>query len=88
MIALIPLRWKILPKLFTPKEFSALDAPTADNDVVLASLGGMPQMPENRKEHENESGSPGSIQEDTLSTAEQGTSREAVRQRGGQYKVE
>ncbi len=46
IIALIPLRWKILPKMFTVKELSVLDALTADNEVVLASLGGKPEMPE------------------------------------------
>ncbi|KAF7502369.1 hypothetical protein GJ744_005990 [Endocarpon pusillum] len=42
IIALIPLRWKLLPKMFTTKEMSVLDALTADNEVVLASLGGKP----------------------------------------------
>ena len=88
MIALIPLRWKILPKLFNAKEFRILDAPTADNDVVLASLGGKPELPEDRKERENESESPASSQGDKWSAAEQGTSREAGSQRGGQYKEE
>lgn len=87
MIALIPLRWKILPKLFNAKEFRILDAPTADNDVVLASLGGKPELPEDRKDRENEK-SPGSSQEDKWSAAEHGISREAVPQRGGQYKEE
>lgn len=87
MIALIPLRWKILPKLFSAKEFRILDAPTADNDVVLASLGGKPELPEDRKARENEK-SPGSSQVDKWSAAERGTSREAVPQRGGQYKEE
>ena len=48
IIALIPLRWKIFPKIFTAMELKILDAPTADNDVVLASLGGKPRMPEDR----------------------------------------
>jgi len=46
IIALIPLRWKLLPKMFTAKELTVLDALTADNEVVLASLGGKPKMPE------------------------------------------
>ena len=44
IIALIPLRWIILPKIFSAKELSVMDAPTADNAIVLASLGGMPRM--------------------------------------------
>lgn len=48
IIALIPLRWKLFPRIFTATELRVLDAPTADNDVVLASLGGKPQMPEDR----------------------------------------
>ncbi|KAL8913354.1 MAG: hypothetical protein Q9171_001831 [Xanthocarpia ochracea] len=50
IIALIPLRWKLLPKMFTKKELSILDALTADNEVVLASLGGKPEMPEQKNE--------------------------------------
>ena len=88
MIGLIPLRWKILPKLFSPREIHILDAPTADNDVVLASLGGKPELPEDRKERGSELDSPASAQEDKWSAAERGTSREAVSQNGGQFKVE
>ena len=47
--ALIPFRWKILPMMFSEKELSIMDAPTADSDVVLASLGGRPgRKPTNR----------------------------------------
>ncbi|MCJ1445027.1 MAG: hypothetical protein MMC23_005532 [Stictis urceolatum] len=42
IIAPIPLRWMILPRWFTIQELRILDAPTADNDVVLASLSGKP----------------------------------------------
>lgn len=42
IIALIPLRWNLLPKMFSAKELRIMDAPTADNEVVLASMGGMP----------------------------------------------
>ena len=62
MICLIPLRWKVLPKLFTAKEFRALDAPTADNEVVLASLGGKPKIPEDEKDRQDPSESPSSSQ--------------------------
>ncbi len=88
MICLIPLRWKILPKMFTPKEFRVLDAPTADNDVVLASLGGKPRMPEDNKEREDVTDSQSSGQEDKWSAAEEGASTGVTRQRGGQYKRE
>ncbi|KAL8815415.1 MAG: hypothetical protein Q9223_005439 [Gallowayella weberi] len=45
-LLLIPLRWKILPKFFTARELSILDHLTADSDIVLASMGGKPRMPE------------------------------------------
>jgi len=88
MICLIPLRWNILPKLFTPKEFAVLDAPTADNDVVLASLGGKPRLSEDSKEREDVPDSQSSGQEDKWSAAEEGTSTGVTKQRGGQYKRE
>ncbi|KAL8727036.1 MAG: hypothetical protein Q9166_006334 [cf. Caloplaca sp. 2 TL-2023] len=50
IIALIPLRWQLLPKMFSVKELTVLDALTADNAVVLASLGGKPKMPEQKYE--------------------------------------
>lgn len=46
IIALIPLRWIILPRIFTEHELLVLDAPTANSDVVLCSFGGQPQLPE------------------------------------------
>ena len=36
-----------------------MDAPTADNEVVLASMGGMPKMPESKDEDEETDESPG-----------------------------
>ncbi|KAK3116493.1 hypothetical protein LTR53_003097 [Teratosphaeriaceae sp. CCFEE 6253] len=48
IISLIPLRWILLPRIFTEHELSVLDAPTADADVVLASMGGRPTLPEVR----------------------------------------
>ncbi|KAL8922324.1 MAG: hypothetical protein Q9172_003616 [Xanthocarpia lactea] len=68
IIALIPLRWKLLPKMFTKKELSILDALTADNEVVLASLGGKPEMPEQKNE-------------DPYDEAEEGNRTGAVRRR-------
>lgn len=46
IIALIPLRWIILTRMFTIEELDILDAPTADADVILASFGGQPARPE------------------------------------------
>lgn len=46
IIALIPLRWVIMPRIFTEEELLILDAPTASASVVLASMGGAPELPE------------------------------------------
>lgn len=46
IMALIPLRWCILPRIFTEHELMVLDAPTADSDTVLCSMGGQPERPE------------------------------------------
>lgn len=40
---LIPLRYYLVPKWFSPLELKILDAPTADADGVLASLGHEPE---------------------------------------------
>ncbi|KAI9881518.1 MAG: hypothetical protein M1830_000081 [Pleopsidium flavum] len=76
--ALIPLRWNILPRLFSARELGVLDALTADNEVVLATLGGKPRMPEVKGE---ETESPAS--EDKYDDAEMGRPQEALRQRVG-----
>lgn len=52
IIALIPLRTLLLPKLFTQKELGVMDDLTANNAVVLASLGGAPKLPGNVKAEE------------------------------------
>lgn len=46
IMALIPLRWCILPRIFTEHELLVLDSPTADSDTVLCSMGGQPERPE------------------------------------------
>ena len=92
--ALIPLRWKVLPMMFTAKELSIMDAPTADNDVVLASLGGKPRIPggSGKQDHETdsprsgESGKSGPQQEDEWSAAEKAGADEGLRQREGVQK--
>ncbi|CAI6333057.1 unnamed protein product [Periconia digitata] len=43
IIALIPLRTFVMPRWFTLKELSVLDALTANNKAVVASLGGRPR---------------------------------------------
>ncbi|EXJ71733.1 uncharacterized protein A1O5_05542 [Cladophialophora psammophila CBS 110553] len=50
IVALIPLRWEILPRFFTAQELEAMDCLTATGDVVLVSLGGKPEMPETKVE--------------------------------------
>ncbi|EMD00948.1 hypothetical protein BAUCODRAFT_190268 [Baudoinia panamericana UAMH 10762] len=46
IVSLIPLRWCILPRIFSEHELLVLDSPTADATVVLASMGGQPTLPE------------------------------------------
>lgn len=54
IIALIPVRWVLFPRWFTVEELEAMDALTAESDVVLASLGGPPEYPEVRLRRERE----------------------------------
>lgn len=73
-----------------------MDAPTADNEVVLASLGGKPRMPGDEYERDEATVSPGTHQssdstvnaaeEDKWSAAERGVPREGVRERAGGWK--
>ena len=97
IIALIPLRWKVLPYLFTAQELRIMDAPTADNDVVLASLGGKPRISgvDDRDDEDNGDASPetnqssddiGGVEEDKWSAAERGVPRDGLRGRGGAFK--
>ncbi|KAG8527843.1 uncharacterized protein KY384_006759 [Bacidia gigantensis] len=95
IIALIPLRWKILPKMFKPEELSIMDHLTADSDIVLASMGGKPTMPEDRIEHDEvERNTPKSsdrdgskdVSSEKLSTAERGEASEGLRARGNVVK--
>jgi hypothetical protein len=77
IISLIPLRWVLMPHMFSRKELEVMDALTADSDVVLSSLGGKPEMPEVTLEREKEgrrhaSGEEGGIDESrTASEKEQ-----------------
>ena len=45
--ALIPFRHYFVPRMLAPEELAVLDAPTANSDAVLVSLGG-PLQPERR----------------------------------------
>ena len=73
-----------------------MDAPTADNEVVLASLGGKPRMPEDKDDEDVDTKSPGTNQssnemidrkeEDKWSAAERGVPREGMRERAGAWK--
>ena len=96
IIALIPLRWKILPMIFTAKELRIMDAPTADNEVVLASLGGKPQTPGDKYDPDEETRTARTYQssdetvaaaeEDKWSAAERGVPTEGMRKRTGDWK--
>lgn len=48
IMSLIPFRWIVMPRLFSVEELEVLDAPTADAEVVLVSMGGQPEYPEQR----------------------------------------
>ena len=61
IVALIPLRWKLLPRLFIKHELEVIDCLTATGDVVLASLGGSLEMPEARREGKKQHG-PGDVE--------------------------
>ncbi|KAF7916255.1 uncharacterized protein EAE97_012133 [Botrytis byssoidea] len=41
---LIPFRWAVMPRFFTVEELEVMDDLTANNKVVLASLGGAPKL--------------------------------------------
>ena len=97
IIALIPLRVQILPMMFTAKELRIMDAPTADSNVVLASLGGKPRMSTDEGEHDDAgSGSSDTKHDcednitaadrDKWSAAERGVKQEGMRERAGAWK--
>jgi len=85
IISLIPLRWLLLPRIFTEHELLVLDAPTADADVVLASMGGRPELPEvrlaerKRRVQGEETGETGMT---SSASSKDGTEKEGVRARG------
>ena len=58
--------------VFTAKELRIMDAPTADNEVVLASLGGKPRMPEDKNDEDVDT--------------KRGVPREVIRERAGAWK--
>ena len=80
IIALIPLRWLYLPHLFTAEELRILDAPTATGEAVLASLGGRPEMPEDKSEREKNGVSPADTE--AAETAEEAMEDEEENEKG------
>lgn len=74
--------------MFTAKELGIMDAPTADNEVVLASMGGKPKVPNDKDDEDagtesyDTNGSPDD-QEEKWSAAERGVPREGLRERAG-----
>lgn len=58
ILLLLPLRWTLMLRWFSPEDLHRLDNPTADADVVLESFGGRPEVMERtlpahvRKEHQ------------------------------------
>ena len=88
IIALIPLRWKILPRIFTAKELRVMDAPTADSEIVLASMSGKPQVPGDKDDEGVETESVGTrnsaeAEEEKWPATETADPREGLRERGG-----
>lgn len=88
IIALIPLRWMVLPMMFTNKELRIMDAPTADSEVVLASMGGKPRMSTDKGDEDAEMERSGTRdgtdgQEEKWSAADAGVPREGLRDRAG-----
>lgn len=87
IISLIPLRWNILPRFFTPQELHILDHLTADSDIILASMGGKPRMPGDKtvdvsgKSSDMSKEGTGSCSNENLSTAERGEATGGLRER-------
>ena len=54
IISLIPLRTFLMPRWFSAQELAVLDALTANNKAVLASLGGRPAKMNEFAEEEDE----------------------------------
>lgn len=93
IISLIPLRWIVLPRIFTEHELLVLDAPTADADVVLASMGGQPTRPEvrlaeERRRQQNEDGENGAGSGYLSGTTEGMRSREVFKDDEEKYHEE
>ena len=83
IISLIPLRWVILPRIFTEEELLILDAPTADADVVLASMGGQPTRPEVRLAEEKRKQQNGDGEQGEYSSGFSGSNDEGMKSREG-----
>ncbi len=70
--------------MFTVEELEIMDALTADNPVVLASLGGKPVMPERRLEAEKEGRD---VSDETLTRGNSEEDAEGEMERGGEMGV-
>ena len=79
IVALIPLRWVLLPRLFTREELAVMDELTATNEVVLVSLAGKPEMPEVVREKGRAGADVEGARKDDIAAA--GEEREGVRRR-------
>ena len=64
-----------------------MDAPTADNEIVLASMGGAPRVPRSEDQDGESPGTSnstdGTQEEEKWSAAERGVPREGLRERAG-----
>ncbi|GAA6010976.1 hypothetical protein JCM8202_003851 [Rhodotorula sphaerocarpa] len=85
-LALIPVRHYIVPKLFSPEELAALDAPTANSPAVLVSLGGplQPERETSRRAARRPSFASGVSTQRSMGDAEEGS----VRRRNGEAEGE
>ena len=74
--------------MFTAKELRIMDAPTADNEVVLASMGGKPKVPNDKDDEDPgtesvDTNGSANEREEKWSAAERGVPRERLRERSG-----
>ncbi|KAK5167957.1 uncharacterized protein LTR77_006524 [Saxophila tyrrhenica] len=83
IVSLIPLRWIIMPRIFTEEELLILDAPTAEAAVVLASMGGQPTRPEVAMAEAKRRAQNGDGEEGNASSSTGFSGNEGMRSRGG-----
>ncbi|KAJ1327436.1 boron transporter [Microdochium nivale] len=76
ILLLMPLRILLVPRWFTLRELQVMDDFTADNEVVLESLGGKPKLPEEGGRREEGSATEGYGLERKRSLRERGVPRQ------------